>query len=337
MPKTASIRLIRLTVTSLLCTLLPSTALRAQEESNSFTNLQLLPKDISRDDLFKAMLRNLRGLGLPRRQNEGCLFCHVGDMEQSVDTWDFASDDKPTKRKARRMMAMVAAINEEYMAGLENRVAPSFEVTCYTCHAGRTDPRTLPDLLLAAYRTGGINSAVTKYRALRDRYFGADAYDFRVGVLAAVAHQIAATGAFDDAITLARLEDEFYPDEPRARRAVLLLELRRTTQQRGVTAALEEFDQARVSEEADVIAPGLLDGLGWGLWRADRQEDALMLFRKNLAVFPDEYIPNESLADALWFSGERATAIQMFEDWLERHPDHAMARRRLTNLKSQAG
>ncbi len=44
-----------------------------------------------------------------------------------------------------------------------------------------------------------------------------------------------------------------------------------------------------------------------------------------------------SLADALWFSGERATAIQMYEDWLERHPDHPMARRRLTNLKSQDG
>jgi hypothetical protein len=28
------------------------------------------------------------------------------------------------------------------------------------------------------------------------------------------------------------------------------------------------------------------------------------------------------------------TAIRMFEEWLDLNPDHAMARRRLTNLKA---
>ena len=54
-------------------------------------NLQVLPHDISEDALSESMLENLRGLGLRRRQNEGCLHCHVGDMEQPSDSRDSAS------------------------------------------------------------------------------------------------------------------------------------------------------------------------------------------------------------------------------------------------------
>ena len=36
-------------------------------------NLQVLPQDISSSALNLVMIDNLRGLGLPRRQSEGCL------------------------------------------------------------------------------------------------------------------------------------------------------------------------------------------------------------------------------------------------------------------------
>ncbi len=77
----------------------------------------------------------------------------------------------------------------------------------------------------------------------------------------------------------------------------------------------------------------MLDALGWRLSRRDRHDDAIEVFRKNFAGYPDQYVPNESLADALNIAGDRDTAIRMFEDWLRRNPDHAMARRRLTNLR----
>ena len=57
--------------------------------------------------------------------------------------------------------------------------------------------------------------------------------------------------------------------------------------------------------------------------------------RDDLRSLPDEYIPNESLADALWFMDEREEAIRMFEAWLERHPGHDMARRRLATLRER--
>ena len=51
--------------------------------------------------------------------------------------------------------------------------------------------------------------------------------------------------------------------------------------------------------------------------------------------YPDQYIPNESFGDALWFSGEQDQGMAVFETWLESHPDHTMARRRLATMKSQ--
>ncbi len=302
---------------------------------DAFENLHVLPNDVSEDELSASMLENLRGLGLRRRQSEGCLHCHVGDMEQPSDSWDWASDAKPAKSKARTMMAMVRDINAQHLAKLEARLEPPMRVTCYTCHAGRIDPRPLPDVLAAAYGDGGIESAIARYRELRERYFGGDAYDFRVGVLAGVAFEMASRGAFDDAVALAELNAEVHPKEPAARRIWMQLRLGRTHAESGITAALSEFDRWLRGPEPEGIDPALLDGVGWGLYRRDRQDDALAVFRRNRQQFPEEYIPNESLADALWLQGERETAIEMFEAWLERHPDHAMARRRLATLESQ--
>ncbi|MEE8523045.1 MAG: c-type cytochrome [Thermoanaerobaculia bacterium] len=305
----------------------------AQEAKQRYKNLKVLPADISRDELGSLMLQNLRGLGLPRRQSEGCLYCHVGDMERPVDDWDFASDAKLTKRKARTMMAMVAAINGQHLSRLEGRLAPPLEVTCTTCHAGRTDPRPLTEVLNSEYATDGIDGAVAKYRELRERYSGADAYDFRLGTLSAMAHRLSAEGAFDDARALAAVNAEVFPDAPEARRDRMIIDLLRIVEEDGVEKALAAFDRLRAGTEP--VSPGVLDWIGWGLYRRDRTAEALSIFRQNRETFPDEYIPNESLADALWFADEQTTAIEIFEAWLERHPDHAMARRRLTNLKDQ--
>ena len=58
---------------------------------------------------------------------QGCVFCH--------DTSNMASDAKPTKLAARRMLEMTRYIN----AGWKSHVEPS-GVTCYTCHRGQPVP-----------------------------------------------------------------------------------------------------------------------------------------------------------------------------------------------------
>ncbi len=195
------------------------------QEEHRFTNLEVLPKDISKDDLSAVMLGNLRGLGLPRRQSQGCLFCHVGDPETPRDSWDMASDGKPEKRKAREMMAMTADINRR-LAGLEDRLAPNLEVTCYTCHAGRTDPRPLPVRLRASYESGGAGGLAETYRDLRERYYGADAYDFRPGVLSGVAFWVILED-LDAAIAVFDKWLEAHPEHVMARRRVATLRAKR--------------------------------------------------------------------------------------------------------------
>ncbi len=218
------------------------------QEGNGYTNLQVLDPDITREELGMAMLQNTLGLGLPRRQREGCLFCHVGDMDLPVDEWDFAADDKETKLKARAMMAMVKDINTNHLSQLDNRLDESFSVSCTTCHSGRTDPRPLPDVLRAIYASDGISAAISKYHELRDRYLIAGAYDFRPAVLVRLANRLAQQGAWDDSLALAVVNEEANPAEPFAASARLSLQIERQINRHNVADALAYFDRERGKE-----------------------------------------------------------------------------------------
>src|SRR5262245_24181699 len=54
-------------------------------------NLQVLPKDWTRQQVTQVMRGFTRGLGVR------CPFCHVGEEGADLSTFDFASDEKPTK------------------------------------------------------------------------------------------------------------------------------------------------------------------------------------------------------------------------------------------------
>ena len=77
-----------------------------------FKNLQILPKDISGHDLDSVMHHFTAALGVK------CNFCHV--RNESERKMDFASDDKPEKNIARKMMLMAIDINKNYFKGMEH-------------------------------------------------------------------------------------------------------------------------------------------------------------------------------------------------------------------------
>ena len=64
-----------------------------------------------------------------------CNFCHVNKNGQ----WDFPLDDKPEKNTAREMIAMTLNINKTTFKG-------NNEVSCFTCHRGKTRPVSLLEL-----------------------------------------------------------------------------------------------------------------------------------------------------------------------------------------------
>ena len=100
-----------------------------------FKNLQVFPKDISREQLIGNMKFFAQSLGVR------CTHCHVGEEGQPLSTFDFASDAKEAKRTARKMLAMVHRINREDFGVREFK---DVKVTCFTCHRGSTEPETHP-------------------------------------------------------------------------------------------------------------------------------------------------------------------------------------------------
>ena len=114
---------------------------RAQQNPipETFTNLQVLPKNITRPALV-AMMR-----GFSMQTGSRCSHCHLGEESQDLSEYDFASDARPLKAVARKMMLMVRAINGPLLEGVGTAPVPeSPKVTCYTCHRGAKKPLTAP-------------------------------------------------------------------------------------------------------------------------------------------------------------------------------------------------
>ena len=142
----------------------------AAQFPEKFTNLKVLPKDISRQELQSTM----RGFAFALSVR--CEHCHVEKAGGKKFEMDFAADDKEAKKTARVMLEMVAAINRDYISKVTK--TPPIQVQCVTCHHGLTQPRTLNSVLAETIDQKGIDSAVAQYHELRQKYYGSGQYDF---------------------------------------------------------------------------------------------------------------------------------------------------------------
>ena len=95
---------------------LSSSAPTAAQIPDKFENLQVLPKDITR----QALIQRMREFSLSL--NVRCQYCHTGGDGISFDGVDFKSDDKSAKKKARQMMRMVEEINTRLLTAVPDRV-----------------------------------------------------------------------------------------------------------------------------------------------------------------------------------------------------------------------
>ncbi|HYQ96633.1 MAG TPA: c-type cytochrome [Candidatus Eisenbacteria bacterium] len=168
-------------------------------------NLKVLPKDTPKERLQATMIGFTRALGVR------CPFCHVGQEGQPLTSFDFASDTKPTKQIARGMVKMVLDIEKDLhkMKFPEpNRV----NVECVTCHRGRPRPMTLTEELASVYQAAGIDSTVARYKVLRERFYGAGAYDFSERSLNELGSTLLAQGRPADAILIFQLNVDQNPN-----------------------------------------------------------------------------------------------------------------------------
>ena len=111
-------------------------------------NLQVLPKDIPRDQLIAIMRNFARSLGVR------CNHCHVVTATEPKEVLDFPNDAKEEKRVARVMIQMTQQINGAWMQRVEatehnatleaTPVPTAMRVSCWTCHRGHTEPEMPP-------------------------------------------------------------------------------------------------------------------------------------------------------------------------------------------------
>jgi tetratricopeptide (TPR) repeat protein len=182
---------------------LSATAAAAQGQfPEKFENLQVFPKDIARDSLQTVMRGFTAALGVR------CSFCHV-ESEATPPQPDY----KANKKKARFMLKMVQNLNGTVLTELPDRSDPAVDVTCATCHHGQSRPRTLETVLAEVIQRQDVDAAIARYRALRERFYGRDTYDFGAGSLIALAGELTAGGKPDDAVRVLELDLEFYPTD----------------------------------------------------------------------------------------------------------------------------
>ena len=101
---------------------------------NEYKNLKVLPENISSKDLSKIMIDDFEdGLGV------SCAFCH--SLGKDSLRLDYASDAKPEKQIARRMMRMTMGVNKKYFRFKHPLIGDStLVINCITCHNGQPRP-----------------------------------------------------------------------------------------------------------------------------------------------------------------------------------------------------
>jgi hypothetical protein len=194
---------------SMTSTLIASAALvlcstgAAAQIPQTFTNLQVLPKDTPRAELVATMRGFAGALGVR------CTHCHVGP--DNLEGMDFASDDKEKKRAARVMLRMVRAINADYLAKLPDGDERE-QVGCITCHrAASRPPKPLDEILHATVVARGAAPGLEEYEKYRNEFYGSGLYDFRERTLNVVATRLREQKRGPDAKAFFAKNLEHYP------------------------------------------------------------------------------------------------------------------------------
>jgi hypothetical protein len=186
--------------------MLAGAAPAAAQIPERFENLKVLPTDIPRDSLIQIMRGFSMSLGVR------CQYCHVQRVgTDGRESFDFKSDDKEPKEKARFMMRMVRDLNTQVLPRVPHRHDPPVGVGCVTCHRGLPIPTTLDRVLAAALDSGGAPAAIARYRQLRTETMASGRYDFSEGSINELARRLAAQGKTAEAAALLEMNGEFYP------------------------------------------------------------------------------------------------------------------------------
>jgi hypothetical protein len=99
-------------------------ALPAQDLPDKFQNLQVLPSDISKEDLKETMEGFTEALGVK------CTFCHILE--------EYEKDDQEHKLVARKMIKLMQTMRKNQKEFFKDGT-PETKISCWTCHRGESE------------------------------------------------------------------------------------------------------------------------------------------------------------------------------------------------------
>ncbi len=303
----------------------------AQWPPDTLENLEVLPQDIDTRELIGIMAGFTRALGVR------CQYCHVGEEGMPLAQFDFPSDEKETKRKARVMIRMLQHVNGDHLEELETRSDPPVGGPCATCHRGVQRPRMLQDVLIEAYEEGGLDAAVAEYKALRERYYGRFAYDFGSVPLDDVARQVGQRGALGDAVALSELNVEMNPSSVFAQRQFAGRAIEHAMIEEGADAGAALYHDLKSELPPQALPEIMLNSLGYRLMGTGRVEEAIAVFELNVEAYPAAFNTYDSLGEAYMTHGDTELAIRNYEKSLELNPENTNATDMLQRLRGETG
>ena len=116
--------------------------------------------------------------------------------------------------------------------------------------------------------------------------------------------------------------------EPAADVLMLIADLR------GTAAAMQKYSQIQKSGSSEYeLDEGTLNQLGYHLLQADRKEDAVQVFKRNVEDYPKAWNPYDSLGEAYAAAWQKDLAIQNYEKSIELNPKNQNGIDRLKKLR----
>jgi len=177
-----------------------------------------------------------------------CDFCHSAPRG--------SGEIEPKRDIARAMIAMTLELNQKVQAATGKSPAEATRIECHTCHRGVTIPKRLSDIMIQTAFQQSADAAVIQYRELRAKYFGSASYDFSDNSLL-VAGQILSNRRQEAAVTLLKLNLEFYPKSVRTYQALAFAYTRKLDD----AAAIETLERALEIEPDNGLIKGRLEQL----------------------------------------------------------------------------
>jgi len=93
-----------------------------------------------------------------------------------------------------------------------------------------------------------------------------------------------------------------------------------------------EWDALLKQHHYELRNSSILNNIGYSLVNSGMMEEAILVFRQNVRLFPDEANPYDSLAEAYLNTGEREKAITTYKKALEIDPEFQNAKAALERL-----